>query len=132
MRHPKAIAWEEKLKAVFDRVDEYLEDTYGGRYPLHPGRARRGTTANREDDGLFNVGAAFSAGFGSKVGKGYVIEIRMATLSGVPPKVVRRIEGDVVRLLKKELPAAFPGRKLDVVRDGPVYKISGDLGLGEV
>lgn len=130
LRDPRAVEWEGRLKEVFDRIDDHLEDRYGGRYPLRPVRARRGETANREDDGLFDIGASFTAGFGSVAGRGYVIEVRMATLSRVPPDVLEEIEEEVVLRLREELPRAFPGRKLEVVRDGPVYKISGDLSLG--
>lgn len=131
MRHPKAIAWEDRLKRVFDAIDDRLEDRYGHLFPLHPARPARGRTANRESDGLFDVGAAFSAGFGSKIGRGYVVEIRMATLSHVPAPVREDIEREVVRLLKAGLANEFPGRKLRVSRDGNVYKIHGDLSLGE-
>ena len=132
MRHPKAIAWEDKLKSVFDRIDDRLEDRYGRRYPLHPNRPPRGTTANREFDGLFDIGAAFSAGYGSAIGRGYVVEIRMATPARVPPSVMKKIEREVVNMLGEELKKEFPGRKLRVNRDGPVYKIHGDLSLGGV
>jgi hypothetical protein len=131
-RHHSAVRFEKQLKRVFDRIDDHLEDRYGARYPLHPARARRGRTSNREDDGLFNVGAAFTAGFGSELGPGYVVEVRLATLADVPETVRKRIEKEVVVCLRKELPRAFPKRELKVKRDGPVYKIYGDLSLGSV
>ena len=53
--------WERKLKRVFDDIDDYLEEKYGHLYTLHPARAERGETSNKEQDGLFNVGATFSA-----------------------------------------------------------------------
>ena len=56
----------------------------------------------------------------------------MVTLAKVPRDVRTKIEGEVVRLLRDELPKAFPGRTLKVDRDGPVYKIHGDLSLGKV
>lgn len=118
------------MKGVFDRIDDALEERYGRRYPLWPSRPPRGATANREADGLFNVGAAFSAGYGTKFGRGYVIEIRMATPAHVPANVMEQIEEDVVGMLSRELKKAFPGRRLEVSRDGPVYKIHGDLSLG--
>ncbi len=131
MRHPKAIAWEERLKRVFDAIDDQLEDRYGHLFPLHPARPARGRTANRESDGLFDVGAAFSAGFGSRHGRGYVVEIRMATLTRVPAPIREDIERDVVNLLREGLAREFPAQKLGVSRDGPVYKIHGNLSLGE-
>ena len=129
MRGLEVTRWEEKLKQVFDRIDDHLEERYGADYPLHPARAKRGAAANREDDGLFNIGAAFSAGYGSEHGRGYVVEVRMSTLSTVPEQVRNAIENEVVGLLENELPKAFPDRHLKVVRDGAVFKIIGDLGL---
>ncbi len=65
MRHPRAEDWEARLQQALNRVDEYLEETYGARYGLHPDRLPRGQAASRQYDGLFQVGASFSAGFGS-------------------------------------------------------------------
>ncbi len=131
MRHPLTEAWEDRLRRVFDRIDDYLEDRYGGKYPLHPARPPRGTTASKEQDGLFNVGASFTAGYGSQHGPGYVVEVRMVTLSRVPYFLRQKIEEEVAELLRRELPKEFPGRELRVECDGPVYKIYGDLRLRE-
>lgn len=124
--------WERRLKAVFDGIDAVLEERYGSRYPLHPARPARGRTADPEQDGLFNVGAAYSAGFGSTRGGGYVVEVRLATFALVPPAVRREIEDEVAAQLRRRLPRAFPGRRLEVAREGPVYKIVGDFALGVV
>ncbi len=124
MRHPKAIEWEETLKRVFDEIDHALEERYGNRYNLHPARPPRGATSNPESDGLFNVGAAFTAGYGSEFGPGYIVEVRMATLDRMPPDVIEQIEQEVVEMLREKLPQAFPGRQLHVSR--------GDLSLGAV
>lgn len=132
MRHYKALAWEEKLKAVFDEIDQDLEAKYGAHYPLHPARAPDGETVNPEQSGLFNVGASFTAGFGSKHGRGYVVEVGMATLSDVPAEVRREIEREVARQLRERLPAAFPGKELKVEPDVSGFKIYGDLSLGTV
>ncbi len=122
--------WERKLRQVFDKIDDYLEDKYGSMYPLHPARARRGRTSSKSQDGLFNVGAAYSAGFGSEYGEGYVLELRFSTLRRVPKDIRAKIKAEVVELLEKELPEKFPGKKLTVKRDGRLYKIIGDLSLG--
>jgi len=82
-------------------------------------------------DGLFNVGAAFSAGYGSEIGRGYVVEIRLATPARVPAEVMEQIAEEVVGMLDAELKKSFPRQNLRVSRDGPVYKIHGDLSLGE-
>ncbi len=132
MRHPKLIAWEKKLKSMFDEVDDYLEDKYGTLYPLHPNRASRGATSNKESDGLFNVGCAFSAGYGSKLGRGYVIEVHMSTLSNIPLEIKMKIENDTVVVVRNKLKKYFPDRELKVEKDGNIYKIYGDLSLGTV
>lgn len=126
-RDPRVLAWEETLKRVFDEIDHQLEDQYGGTYPLHPARAARGKTANPESDGLFNIGASFSPGYGSRSGRGYVVDARMATPAAVPEHVILAIEEDVAARLRVLLPEHFPGRNLEVVRDGHVFKITGDL-----
>lgn len=129
MRHPKIEEWESKLKRVFDRVDDYLEEKYGRKYPLHPARPARGTTSSKAQDGLFNLGASFSAGYGSMRGPGYVVEVRMVTLTRVPHYIRSQIEDEVMERLQEELPEEFPDRELKIERDGRVYKIYGDLHL---
>ena len=127
MRDHKVEAWESRLKRVFDRIDDYLEEKYGSKYPLHPARPVRGATASKAHDGLFNIGASFSAGYGSSRGPGYVLEVRMVTLTRVPRYVRDQLEEEAAERLREELPKEFPDRELRVERDGPVYKISGDL-----
>jgi len=124
--------FESRLKQLFDEVDDYLEEKYGDRYPLHPARARRGVTGNKESDGLFNVGAAFSAGYGSEHGRGYVIDVNMVTLANVPDRVDEQIEEDAAQYIRKRLPDYFPDRTLEVKRDKHSFKISGDLSLGRL
>lgn len=77
--------WEARLKKVFDEIDVELEDLYGHRARRHPNRPAHGHTSNREDDGLFDIGAAFTVGIGSQYGPGYVVQARIATLDPVPP-----------------------------------------------
>jgi len=132
LSHPETLKWEKKLKILFDEIDDYLESKYGGVYPLHPARAKKGTTSNKEHDGLFNVGASFSTGLGSNYGPGYVIEIRFVTLSHVSEELREEIQEEVIKLARKKLPEHFPGKSLKVMRDGNVYKIYGDLSLGKL
>jgi hypothetical protein len=132
IKHKKLVQWENKLKKVFDKIDDYLENKYGKMYPLHPRRAKRGRTSNKQYDGLFDVGASYSLGLGSKYGKGYVIDVRLATLYNVPEDIYKHIQEEVIALLKRELPVVFPHQKLKVARDGEVYKIYGDFSLGSV
>jgi len=130
MRHHLAEAWERRLREAFDQIDADLEARYGRTYPLHPARARDGTTANPAHSGLFRVGATFTAGFGSEHGPGYLVDVDMVTLTDVPADVEERIMEEVVVQLRDALPAVFPGRTLTVSRDGHTFKIHGDLSLG--
>lgn len=129
MRHQKAKDWEKRLKAVFDEIDIELENDYGGMYPLHPSRVPKGETSNPEMDGLFNVGASYSAGFGSRFGPGYVVEIRIASLAHIPRALKKTIKEQVKALLDEKLPAAFPGKNLQVEREHNHLRIHGDLSL---
>ena len=124
--------WEARLKQVFDEINDELEAEYGHRAARHPNRPPHGATSNREDDGLFDLGAAFTVGLGSQHGPGYVVQARIATLDAIPADLQEKFETEVVRRLKEKLPAAFPGVALHVDRDGPVYKIHGDLSLGSL
>ena len=130
MRHPKRRKWERRLQDVFDRIDVELEQQYRDLYDLHPSRPPHGSTSRRSHDGLFNLGAAFTAGYGSAHGRGYVVEVRMSTLEKVPARVRAQIEEQVAERLEQELARTFPGRTLHVDRDGRVFKIHGDLSLG--
>lgn len=131
IRHPRTKDFQDRLKRIFDEVDDYLEDRYGSLYDLHPARPARGETHNKEHSGLFNVGASFSAGFGSRFGRGYVISIEIATLDRVPDDIEEQIDDEAVTKIRELLPREFPDRHLEVVRDGRVFKISGDLSLGQ-
>ena len=122
--------WEERLKDVFDEIDRELEEQYGERWSLHPSRPEEGTTSNPEHDGLFNIGASFSAGIGSKHGPGYTVQIRLSTLERVPADIRDEIRQKVFQALEKKLPEAFPDRKLTVSEENDDIRIHGDLSLG--
>ncbi len=125
--------WEARLKQIFDEIDsEFESEGHGRKFPRHPRRPPAFATSNREDDGLFDIGAAFTVGIGSKHGAGYVLQARIATLENVPKDIQQTFEDEVVRRLKAKLPAAFPGVELHVDRDGTIYKIHGDLSLGSL
>lgn len=132
MRHPKINQWDKQMKSLFDEVDDYLEEKYGQLYPLHPNRAQRGRTSNKEHDGLFNVGVDFTSGYGSSIGRGYVIDVDMVTLAEVPDKIEQEIQEEVVNLVRERLPRYFPDRDLSVSRDGRIFKIHGDFSLGSM
>ena len=129
MRHRKAKEWERRLKTVFDEIDIELEATYGDRFNLHPARPEHGTTSSREMDGLFNVGASYSAGFGSKLDPGYVVDIRLSTLQRIPKELKLKLRDKVQVLLREKLPTAFSDQELHVDRERSHLRIYGDLSL---
>jgi hypothetical protein len=129
MNNPRMKEWEHTLRTIFDIIDDQLEDKYGYLYPLHPARPQRGRTANKASDGLFNIGAAFSAGFGSSHGRGWVVDVTMVTLSKVPEEIKLQMYNKVVVELKRLLKEYYPDRDISVDKDGNVFKIYGKLGL---
>lgn len=130
MRHPKMIEFDERLDKLFNEVDAYIEDTYGARYTLHPVRPARGDTENPQADGLFNIGADFTPGFGSELGRGYLIDVKLSTLDKVDQAVREEICEAAATKVRELLPLHFPERELVVRRDGEQFKIQGDFGLG--
>ena len=129
MRHRKAKDWEKKLKHVFDEIDLQLEQEYGDRFPLHPSRPSEGATSNPEMDGLLNIGASYSAGFGSAYGPGYVVDIRLSTLKRIPAALKSELRERVQAMLTEKLPNAFPGKILQVDKERDHLRIHGDLSL---
>ena len=124
--------FDDRMKKLFDEVDEFIEDRYGGMYALHPCRPERGETANPEADGLFNIGANFTPGYGSELGRGYLIDVSMATLDKVDDDARSAIYKAAADRIKELLPVHFPERELTVNRDGNHFKIQGEFGLGEI
>lgn len=129
MRTARARAWELKLKSVFDEIDRALETKYRGQFEKHPSRPAEGRTSNPEMDGLFNVGASYSAGFGSAFGPGYVVEIRISTLQRVPKELKLELRDQVQLWLREKLPSVFPETELHVDRERNHLRIHGDLSL---
>jgi hypothetical protein len=132
MQHYKLNELDKKMKALFDETDDYLEDTYGSEYPLHPARPARGETANKSSNGLFNIGAAFTPGYGSEHGRGYVVDVDMATLADVSAEREQEIEEEAAAYIRRRLPKYFPERDIELKKDGKSFKIVGDFRLGEV
>lgn len=124
--------WEARLKALFDELDAELEPVAAAAgIPLHPARPAAGETANPEDDGFLDLGAAFSLGLGSQYGPGYVLQCRVASLVDLSDAQRDQLLAYVADRLNQRLPLAFPGKNLRVDRDGPVWKIHGDLSLDD-
>ena len=124
------IEFDERLKKLFDEVDEYIENLYGDKYQLHPVRLPHGETSNPEADGLINIGADFTPGFGSELGRGYVITVSISTLEKVDENMRREIYEAAARKVSELLPAHFPDRELKVNSDKNQFKIQGDFSLG--
>jgi len=124
------VEFDKRLKELFDEVDDYIEDLYGDKYPLHPMRPARGETSNPEADGLFNIGANFTPGFNSDLGRGYLIDVSISTLEKVCENARCEIYEAATEKVKELLPIYFPERNLSVRRDRNHFKIIGDFSLG--
>jgi hypothetical protein len=129
--HPKLAAFTDTLEAMFHEVDEELEEMWGGSFARHPNRPGRGETFNPEMDGLFEIAPDFTIGIGSEKGRGYILGFRIATLEKVSPEQFEFLMNSAADLLRRKLPRYFPGRRLELVRDGKRFKIIGDFSLGE-
>ena len=75
---------------------------------------------------------AFTLGYGSKYGRGYIVNVDVRTLDKVSQYDKVHITSSAFAFLKSNLKEYFPDHELDVVQDGNVMKIVGDFGLGEV
>ena len=121
--------WEGRLYTLLREIDGALEDKYGKLYPLHPARPQRGETANPQYDGLFRITASYSAGYGSKLGPGYIFRVELVTFEMVPDTIRQTIEAEAIQMAEDGLKRIFPERELSIARDGNVIKIYGDLSL---
>lgn len=121
--------WEGRLYSLLREIDGVLEDKYGKLYPLHPARPERGETANPQYDGLFRITASYSAGYGSKLGPGYIFRVELVTFETVPEEERLKYENEAMQMAEDGLKRVFPERELSVARDGNVIKIYGDLSL---
>jgi hypothetical protein len=129
MLHHLVEAWEAKLNALLIEVDSRLEEQFGSLFLPHPARPRLGSTANPQHDGLFRITASYSPGFGSVLGKGYVLQIDPVTLDNVSDQQLELIRQTAVQLIQDGLDKAMPGRHLRVQRENNVWKLVGDLSL---
>lgn len=121
---------EKNLTNMCLELDTYLEDKYGKKYPIHPNRLERGKAASGNYDGLFSAGSKFTLGYGSNEGRGYIVDIDIVTLSWVNKEDKEAITKDGIKYLRTLLPKFFPDRKLEIKKDGNLYKIIGDFSLG--
>jgi hypothetical protein len=126
----RARQWEQQFAPIMRELDDHFEGRYGDRYPRHPAKPERGSTANPRHSGLFSISCKFSPGIGSQHGPGYLLEVRISTLARVPPETQQRMEDEVAEKLRELLARDFPELDLSVERDGRVYKVFGDLSLG--
>lgn len=129
MRNPRLEVWEDGLNSLLRQVDNTLEEEFGSLLAPHPARPARGSTSNPQHDGLFRVTASFTAGFGSRHGKGYAVQLDTVSLERLQPELLAAVERRAVALIRSGLGKTFPGRGLALRRDGPVWKIIGDLSL---
>jgi hypothetical protein len=125
-------AFDNRMKEMFDEIDDVLEEKYGDLYPLHPNRPSRGSTSNKAADGLFNVGVQFTAGYGSELGRGYTVDMNIATLEKIPENEREELLLFTVELIQEKLPIFFPGKNQTCERDRNLFKILGNFQLGSL
>lgn len=129
--HPKQEEFENRLSQLCQNLDNYLEDEYGAKYRIHPNRLKRGSGSNPRFDGLFSTALAFTLGYGSKLGRGYVLEVDIRTLDRVSPDEKKEIDDAAFQYVQSHLCEMFPDRDLSIQKDGNVMKIVGDFSLGQ-
>lgn len=132
MEHPKAVEFDRKFQEIYEKVDREMEARHGDLFALHPCRPQAGSTSNPQMDGLYNLGASFTAGYGSREGRGYVVDLRIATLEEVPEEVRTMLWKEALELLDYHIKETFPHRELRIVPDGTLWKIVGDFSLGSL
>ena len=130
--HPKQEELEKKLSLLCQALDNHLEDKYGEHYNIHPNRLKRGKGANPSFDGLFSTSLAFTLGYGSKYGRGYVMNVEIRTLDKVSQYDMADIKADAFSFVRQHLKTYIPEHELEIVQDGDLMKIVGDFSLGEV
>ena len=130
--HPKQEELEKKLSLLCQALNNHLEDKYESHYTLHPNRLKRGSGANPCFDGLFAISLAFTLGYGSKYGRGYVVNVEIRTLDKVSQYDMADIKADAFSFVRQNLKTYIPEHDLQIVQDGNVMKIIGDFSLGEV
>jgi len=129
--HPKQQELEDRLSLLCQDLDNDLEDKFGALYRIHPNRLKRGYGSNPRFDGLFSTSMAFTLGYGSQTGRGYIVEVDIRTLDNVTPEIRQDIENEAFSYIQNNLEVAFPDRNLSIVKDGNLMKIVGDFSLGE-
>ena len=130
--HPKQEILEEKMAQMCQALDNHLEDIYGDHYRLHPNRLRRGKGSNPSFDGLFSTSLAFTLGYGSEYGRGYVVNVEIRTLDKVSQYDSMKIQAEAFSFISRNLKKFIPDQDLKIVQDGNLMKVIGDFSLGDV
>lgn len=128
--HPKQIELESVMRRMCDELDDHLEDLFGDHYPRHPNRPARGKAASVAYDGLFSTGTQFTLGYGSELGRGYILSVELRTLSQVRQEDELAVEKAAAEKIEQLIPKYFPERAIRLEKDGKVYKLVGDFSLG--
>ncbi len=108
--HPKQSALEKRLRAMLDELDNYLEDTYGEYFDLHPNRLARGEASSTLYDGLFSASLKFTMGYGTDSGRGYSVVIDISTLIPLTGRPGLRS----MKQLQRDSHSCSPGTSLNV------------------
>lgn len=120
---------EEQFSQMAKALDNELEDSFGHKHQLHPNRPKRGMAANPSFDGLFATTFAFTLGYGSTHGRGYIVNIDLRTLECISSEEKTQIQNFAFTYLTENISNFFPDRELSVVHDGRLIKIVGNFSL---
>lgn len=130
--HPKQEELERQMSELCQALDNHLEDIYGEHYSIHPNRLKRGMGSNPSFDGLFSTSCSFTLGYGTKSGRGYLVNVEIRTLDRIPFEEKAQIQDHAFDYIAENLKTFIPGRELEVIRENNLMKIVGDFSLGEV
>ena len=118
---------EDQFSVMIQALDNALEDNFGTEYKLHPNRPKRGVGANPSYDGLFATTVAFTLGYGSTYGRGYIVNVDFRTLECISSEKKKEILDFTFCFLCDKISFFVPNRQLSVVHDGKLIKIVGDF-----
>lgn len=130
--HPKQEELERQMTELCKALDNHLEDLYGEHYTIHPNRLKRGMGSNPSFDGLFATTCSFTLGYGTKSGRGYIVNVDIRTLDKVSQYEKADIFADAFSFIAENLKTYVPGRELQIIQENNLMKIVGDFSLGEV
>ncbi|MCR5732214.1 MAG: hypothetical protein K6G51_04685 [Sphaerochaetaceae bacterium] len=126
---PRQEKLEESFVSFEKVIDNHLEDMFSEEINIHPSRMKRGVGANPIHDGIFSVTIIFSMGYGTKYGRGYIINLSISTLDNISYELKQRIEEETFDFVSRHVNEYIPNRNIECVRDAGLIKLIGNFTL---